>query len=151
MGIKHAFFDNALRDSTEQSQAGTIYFELAYVLTYKAKWVKGSREPDVMFYRADRLAAYQAEHPDWESKPFILVPDLVVEIISATDLYTEVEAKVQRYLEDGVQAVWVVNPRLKQVRTRSQSGERTLTLEDTLNAPDVLPGFAFPIRTLFPG
>lgn len=141
----------ALDTFTQQHQLGTVYFELAYVLTQSRKWVKGSREPDLMFYRADRLAAYQAEHPDWENKPFMLVPDLVVEIISATDLYTEVEAKIQRYLADGVTWVWVLNPRLKQMRVRSQSEERTLSIEDTLTALDILPGFALPIRTLFAG
>jgi Uma2 family endonuclease len=142
---------NAVDAFTRQHQLGTVYFKLAYVLTYNTKWVKGSREPDLMFYRADRLAAYQSEHPDWENKPFMLVPDLVVEIISATDLYTEVEAKIQRYLADGVAWVWVLNPRLKQMRVRSQAEERTLSLEDTLTAPDILPDFALPIRMLFAG
>src|SRR5262245_59383965 len=50
-----------------------VYSEAAFVISESKDWVKGSRTPDVMVFRADRLAAYKAEHPDWRRKPFILV------------------------------------------------------------------------------
>ena len=127
------------------------YTESAFVLADRPDWVKGSRLPDLMVYRAERMAAYKAADPDWRSKPYVLVPDLCIEVISATDIYGDVEEKVLRYLEDGVQAVWVLNPRTHSVSVHMAGSRQSLRLlaDDTLDGGAIIPGFAVPVRDLF--
>src|SRR5262249_38944302 len=60
-------------------------------------WVEGSLVPDLMAIRAAELAAYIAATPDWRDKPLPITPDLVIEIISPTDHYSDVIRKVERY------------------------------------------------------
>src|SRR5258708_14152565 len=78
-------------------------------------WVEGSLVPDLMLLRPDKLAAYTAATPDWREKPLPVVPDLVVEIVSPTDRYSDVYRKVERYFQLGVQIVWLANPPPKKV------------------------------------
>src|SRR5258708_19321457 len=85
----------------EERGIGEVFTEAVFVLAEKSNWVKGSRVPDVMFFNAARLATYRREHPDWRNQPYVLVPDFVVEVVSPTDIYSEVNAKVDAYLADG--------------------------------------------------
>lgn len=104
------------------------------------------RKPDACFIRQGRL------QPDEPPEGFILIaPDLVVEVVSPTDYYYEVERKVEEYLEAGVLVVWVINPDTRTVkvythdRAVSQLDER-----QELSGADVLPGFRCTVSELFP-
>ena len=44
-----------LRLQLQQSNAGMAFIETPFVLTAESQWVKGSRVPDVMFIRTERL------------------------------------------------------------------------------------------------
>ena len=102
------------------------------------------RRPDASFIRADRLSTIPSGF-------LTLPPDLAVEVISPTDLYYEVEAKVAEYLAAGVRMVWLVNPDNQSVRV-FQPGLSTTQLEvnDMLHGGDVLPGFACRLSDVFP-
>lgn len=63
-----------------------------------------------MFFEKNRLAAYKEQTPDREEKPFVLVPDLAIEIVSKNDRYSDINDKVMLYLADGVRLVWVIDP-----------------------------------------
>ncbi len=126
-----------------------VYTEMPVVAMDTPNWVKGSLVPDLMIYDKTRLDEYKQRVPDWKSKPFILVPDLCVEVVSATDSYSDVEAKVAQYLADGVRLVWVMNPRLKTVIAHTASRITRLTEADILDGGEVLPGFSLPISALF--
>ena len=77
-------------------------------------------------------------------------PDLVVEVISPSDRYTEVEEKVAEWLNAGAQMVVVVNPRGRTVKVhRSLTDVVTLTEADTLRGGDVVPGWQLPIANIF--
>jgi Uma2 family endonuclease len=118
--------------------------------TYDKNWVSGSRIPDVMFVRREKLEAYKQQNPDWEDKPYILLPDLVIEIVSPNDSYTEIDDKVGLYLKDGVGLVWVINPQNKTVSVHSPDNRSIrLTVKDTLNGSDVLPEFSIPVENIF--
>src|SRR5437016_233588 len=82
----------------EDRGIGEAFTEAVFVLSYESNWVRGSRVPDVMFFNATRLAAYRRENPDWQDKPYILVPDFAVEVVLPTDIYSEVNRKVDAYL-----------------------------------------------------
>lgn len=130
---------------------GKLYIEAPFVLVYNQNWVTGSRVPDMMFVSAVRLEGYKDNNPDWESKPLVLVPDLVVEIVSQTDRYSDVDAKVDRYLEDGVKLVWVLDPQRRKVSAHQLNSNRPLMLsgEDVLTGDDVIPGFEITVSKIF--
>jgi Uma2 family endonuclease len=129
-----------------------IYIETAFAKTDSPDWVKGSRVPDIMIYSTARFEAYKAETPDWKDKPYLLIPDLCIEVISQNDNYTDVEDKVAEYLRDGVRLVWVINPRAKSVAVYTAGSEQITRLTEgyTLTGGDVLPDFSIPVSDIFP-
>ncbi len=103
------------------------------------------RAPDVAFISRGRATTHPV--PDyWPG-----APDLVVEVVAASDLYTDVEEKVAMWLEHGTQMVIVVNPCGRTVMVhRSPTQARWLTIKDALDGEDVVPGWTMPVRDLFP-
>lgn len=134
----------------EDAGVGEVFTEAPFVLSDVPNWVRGSRVPDVMFYRSARLSAYRETTPDWADKPYVLVPDLVVEVLSPTDSYSDIVSKVERCIRDGVPLVWVVDPKPRTVVVHALgSAAQTLTAEDMLNGGAVLPGFELRVAGLF--
>ena len=129
-------------------RTGYAYVEVPYVMLDKADWVRGSRVPDLMFFQADRLEAWRAENAG-QLTPITIVPDLAIEVVSPTDSYTELQAKVDGSLQDGVELVWVVYPQRKTVTVYTPTEHRALAGGDHLTAPDLLPGFSLSVDTLF--
>ncbi len=104
------------------------------------------RRPDAAFIRPGRLPG------DAIPSGYITVPpDVAVEVISPTDVYYEVEAKVEEYLDAGVPLVWLINPDNRSVRV-FRAGQPVVQLRatDELTGEDVLPGFRCPVAELFP-
>ncbi len=135
----------------EQQGYGEVFPETTFVLLDIADWVKGSRIPDLLFVSAGRLEAYRATRQDWQQKPLILVPDLVVEVVSPNDSYTEIGKRIVRYFEDGVRMVWVVDPQLKQVIVHVPDSDQQTKLSgnDVLTGGDVLLNFTLKLSDLF--
>jgi Uma2 family endonuclease len=131
---------------------GEAFIEAPFALiqTGDAGWVKGSRTPDVMFIRAERLKELSEQNPNWEDSPMTIPPDLAVEVISLTDRFTNVNQKIAKYLDDGVQLIWVVDPQAKTVtiyRTGS-SQQASLTADDMLTGEKIVPGFEMALADL---
>ena len=77
-------------------------------------------------------------------------PDVAVEIISPNDRYTDVEEKVEDWLNAGCGAVIVVNPRRRTANLhRSPTDMTTLTESDTLELDDIVPGWRMPVKDIF--
>jgi Uma2 family endonuclease len=140
-----------LADYVDGHNLGEVFTEAPFVIGDTPQWVKGSRVPDIMFFSAERLVQLAKDVPDWEEKPLLIAPDLVVEIISPTDRALQVSKKVERYLTDGIQKIWLVDPEQKIVTVYTQGSklQERLTLEDSLSGEDVIPGFELPLETLF--
>jgi len=103
------------------------------------------RAPDVAFVSQERLQQAESTKSYWPG-----APDLVVEIISPSDIYTEVEEKVFDWLEAGAKMVVVVNPRKRVVTVyRSLTDIVVLTENDTLESSDVVLGWSIPVREIF--
>lgn len=100
------------------------------------------RLPDLSFVAADKTPPTFHQEGD-------VAPDLVVEIVSATDTYGTMSAKVQEYLDHGVRLVWILNPWLHTIDVYETTRQRLFTLDDTLDAEPVVPGFTLPMRDLF--
>jgi Uma2 family endonuclease len=58
--------------------------------------------------------------------------------------------KIRRYLAAGTSTVWVLDPESVTVIVYEKHGAfRTLTADEWIDAPELLPGFSIPVRTLF--
>lgn len=99
------------------------------------------RQPDTSFVAAERLLKTRKYFPG--------APDLAVEVISPTDSYREVRAKVREYLAAGARMVIVIDPDDQTATVTTPERAVDLTIDDTLTAPDVVPGWSLPLRELF--
>lgn len=97
--------------------------------------------PDAAFVRRERDVDVDEFFPAH--------PDLAVEVISPSDRYIDVEAKVARYLEAGTSVVIVVNPRNESAAITTKQGATRVSLDGSLTAGDVVPGWSLPMRQLF--
>jgi Uma2 family endonuclease len=102
------------------------------------------RAADVLLISAERYARRQsASYLD-------VPPELAVEILSPDDSWSEVMEKLSDYLAAGVDAVWVVDPRRREVFSyRSLTSTRRFAVGDVLTDEELLPGFALPVSDLF--
>ena len=77
-------------------------------------------------------------------------PELCVEMRSPTYDWPHIFGKVADYLGTGVKAVLVLDPYTKTASLyRRDAPPQAYTRADTLTIPDVLPGFAVPVASLF--
>jgi len=78
------------------------------------------------------------------------VPDIAVEIRSKNDSIRALHRKAERYLQAGVQLVWVVDPQTKTIsELRKGAAPVELHEVDVLTAGEIIPGFAVPVAALF--
>lgn len=83
----------------------------------------------------------------WTKTP----PDVVVEVVSPNDCWSELEAKSALWLEFGVREVWVADPATRRIVVREPDGRaRTFGVGDTLTS-GVLEAFSASVDTLLPG
>lgn len=102
------------------------------------------RAADVLFISTERLA--QATPDDFLDVP----PELVVEVVSPNDTWTEIRKKVKEYLGAGVNVVVVIEPDERTLTVfRSLTNVLELTVADTLTLEDILPDFSLPLAELF--
>lgn len=103
------------------------------------------RAPDLAFISAARLPRSQ-RMPGFSDMP----PDLVIEIVSPTDRYTDVAEKVAGWLEYGVRMVALIDPRRRLVSVQCPGKPlRELREDAVLEGQDVVPGWRLPIRDIF--
>ena len=131
------------------NKLGEVVMEMPFVLTYDSGWVKGALVPELLFFAAARWDTYTAKTPDWPDKPFLLAPDLVAEIVSPNDLYSEIQDKVDRYLAVGVKLIWIIDPQRRRVVVYTTGHYALLGATDTLTGGDFLPGFSVALGELF--
>jgi Uma2 family endonuclease len=78
------------------------------------------------------------------------VPELAVEVISASNTFEEVLGKVHEYFRAGVQAVWVVAPPQQQVYVyQSPSHIQVVTIQEALTGEPFLPGLRLSLTEFF--
>lgn len=137
----------------EIEKIGIAFIAGTYVLLAEddTNWVVASRTPDLLFLSVNRWTNYKDEYPHWRDIPFLLVPDLVIEVISPTDPYTQIEEKVDAYLADGVRLIVIVDPFTRKTVTYDPDAEQPLHLsgDARLDFSDVIPGFKITLSSLF--
>lgn len=102
-----------------------------------------ARAPDVSFFRFDQFPQGQ---PPKGQVPW-MYPDLAVEILSPSNTRRELTKKRREYFAAGTRLVWEVDLKTETVVVyREPNRGEKLTVTDTLDGENVLPGFTLSIR-----
>ncbi|MGI8977774.1 MAG: Uma2 family endonuclease [Pirellulaceae bacterium] len=104
------------------------------------------RKPDLAFVKFGRL-------PDDPQRPkghVSLVPDLAMESISPGDLASEVNEKIDEYVEARIPLIWFFDPDSKTVQVfRKDGSTQRLTEADEISGEDILPNFRCRVADIF--
>ncbi len=109
------------------------------------------RSPDVSWIQLERWNRLTQSQQDGFPP---LAPDFVIELVSPSDLknqrYEDLQAKMQEYLDNGVQLGWLIEPEAKTVEIyRSQHSVEILNNPQTLSGENILPGFSLDLTEIF--
>lgn len=78
------------------------------------------------------------------------VPIVAVEILSPSDVHSDLSEKIQEYLDVGVELVWIVDPDFETVTAYTSDDEPKLfSRGQELTAETCLPGFKVRVAELF--
>ena len=101
--------------------------------------------PDTAFVAAGRVVGRVMGYPK-------IAPDLAAEVVSPGQYHPEMNKKASLYIERGVRLVWIIWPSSRTADVWRPSSPNapvtTLTIADSLDGLDVLPGFTTPLATL---
>lgn len=102
------------------------------------------RGPDVAF--DEDAQHYEELHPKYGEAP----PILAVEVLSPSDTFKRVSAKIADYLRTGVKVVWLVDPEERTLTVYRPGGHYTAFTEgqEVVGDPE-LPGFRCVVGELF--
>jgi Uma2 family endonuclease len=104
------------------------------------------RIPDVSFIATERLPGGK---PPRQSIPR-LIPNLAVEVLSASNTDREMDQKLEEYFDAGVQLVWHVDPRARTIEVFTAADTSVLYVSgQTLTGAPVLPRFRLRLDDLF--
>jgi Uma2 family endonuclease len=77
-------------------------------------------------------------------------PELIAEVVSPSDRWTDINEKLEEYFAIGVAAVWIVDPQERRVYAyRSPTRVEKLGHADVLTIEDLLPGLRIRVGDLF--
>ena len=122
-----------------QAQLGKVFSSSTiFTLPNGAK-----RSPDVAWVKSDRWESLTLEE---QEKFPPLCPDFVIELRSRTDSLSQLQEKMQEYLNSGLQLGWLINPQEQQVEIyRPNQAIEIVQLPTILSGEKVLPGFILDI------
>jgi Uma2 family endonuclease len=104
------------------------------------------RQPDVAVYLLNRFPRGKGKRQAICELP----PDWAVEVLSASNTRREMEIKRRQYFEAGVRRVWIIDPRQRTIEDWTAPQEkRLLTVDDTADLGDILPGFTLKLADWF--
>lgn len=148
--------------SPSGGEHGVITFLIGSVLTQfvrarKLGWILGGetgvytrRNPDTV--RGMDVAFLSKQRaPQGPGKKYLTIaPELVVEVISPSNRWSEIRQKIDEYFSIGVERVWVVEPDERSVLVyRAANSFEKLNVDDTLSGEGLLSDFVLPIADLF--
>ena len=102
------------------------------------------RVPNVAYIRQERM---DVEDPEFF---FPGAPDIAIENVTTCDTYCYMEDKVRAWFEAGSGLVIVINAHNKSLMVHhSLMQAQMITIGDTLDGGDVLPGWSIPVADIF--
>lgn len=145
-GRPHARTEVKLASKLEQfvSRGGrgeVLTGEIGIIVQRDPDTVRGA---DILFVSNERLR--QAAPEGYLD----VAPELVVEIVSPNDRWSDINEKLEDYFGIGVLAVWLIDPKRRRVHVyRSPTEAVTLGLGGVLSGGEALPGFEIQVDSLF--
>jgi Uma2 family endonuclease len=118
-------------------------FKVLQRINLRLKTTYEMPSPDVMVI--DYSAWVDAQRSGYPTA----TPFLVVEVISRSNRKKAVETKVKKYLDNGVNEVWVVYPKARRVFVHTPIGSEARGESDEIRLPAPLPNGAFAVSQLF--
>jgi Uma2 family endonuclease len=107
----------------------------------------GNRAPDVAWVRQDR---WDELTPEQKEKFPPIAPDFVVELMSPSDRLSDVQAKMQEYLNSGVRLGWLIDRTTRRVEIyRLGQAVEVLEAPQTLSGEYVLPRFVLSLSIVW--
>jgi Uma2 family endonuclease len=138
-----------LRMFSESDQFGTVL--MGGVGVYTCRDPDTVRSPDLSYISNE-------QHAKCKSAGYLdAPPEMVAEILSPRDLWSDILEKVNEYLSTGVRVVWVVDPGVVDPEVwrvlvyRSPDDVTELRAGQVLTDEELFPGFSLPISDLFSG
>jgi Uma2 family endonuclease len=99
----------------------------------------GDRSPDAAWVANER---WESLTPEAQEKFPPICPDFVIELRSRTDSLSQLQEKMQEYLNSGLRLGWLINPQAQQVEIyRPNQTVEIVELPVSLSGEDILPGF----------
>ncbi|MEW6366078.1 MAG: Uma2 family endonuclease [Acidobacteriota bacterium] len=136
-------FGERIRSFVKQHDLGRVV--VGEVGIFTARNPDSVRGADVAYISHDRLSRRRSPHGFLD-----VAPELIVEIMSPDDRWSEVMKKLDEYFRIGVLVIWVADPASRTVYAyRSITRVSAFGPADVLAADEVLPGFAVPVADLF--
>jgi Uma2 family endonuclease len=99
---------------------------------------------DVAYVSADLRARTPKGHKVFEG-----VPIVAVEILSPSDVHSDLAEKIQEYLDVGVELIWIVDPDFETVTAYTSDDEPKLFSRGQELTANCLPGFKVLVAELF--
>lgn len=142
-GVICAIIAKLLGNYLDQHKSGRVVTNDAGVLTHRNP--DTLRGADVAYYSFQRVPANVDLFESYPAAP----PEIVVEVKSPGNSWPDITEKVAEYLHVGVDVVCVIDPeeRVAVIQT-TDAPPRTLTSEQTLEFPKILPGLQLKIADL---
>ncbi|WP_370567198.1 Uma2 family endonuclease [Dolichospermum sp. LEGE 00240] len=99
----------------------------------------GKRSPDVAWIANERWESLSIKEKEIFAK---ICPDFVIELRSRTDSLSQLQEKMQEYLNSGLRLGWLIDPQNQQVEIyRQNQSVEIVPLPTSLSGENVLPGF----------
>ena len=126
----------ALRNFLAGRSLGRVWSEQAFHL-----FGNTVRIPDIAFVLAGR-SIEPRQLPEG-------APDVAVEVVSPSNTPRELDRRISDYFAAGCKRVWLVYPEHREVYIHGLSGVVCRRGDDTLEDPELLPGFSVKVSNLF--
>jgi len=123
----------------EAQAAGEVISEQEY------DFLGNAHGPDVSFFGPEKQVLL-----DLDKRVQRFVPDLAIEVASASDTYDSLLRKKERYRRAGTTEVCLISAENAEIAIYGPDRDRILRAGDTLSS-EVLPAFAIAVNDLFRG
>jgi Uma2 family endonuclease len=123
----------------EANAAGDVIAEQEY------DFLGNAHGPDVSFFGPDKRPLL-----DLYKRVQRFVPDLAIEVASASDTYDSLLRKKERYRRAGTTEVWLISAENTEITIYGPDRDRILHAGHTVSS-ELLPGFTITVSELFRG
>jgi Uma2 family endonuclease len=143
-GFLESNFDRVLGAFVYEHKLGRVF--VGEIGIYTQRNPDTVRAADVAFISRERWSQVRSQ------SYLDVAPELVVEVLSPDDAWSEVMEKLEEYFASGVLAIWIADPKRQQVYVYHAMTEvQRFSTGDILADEKVLPGFGVAVAELFAG